>query len=237
MSLLRFDKRHPGPELMDDPACDPRLLLNTVRQFKLINLLFSSSRRLIKRHIVSRMKPGTEHPYTLLELGAGGGETALWLARYCRKRDINLRISCLDNDPRIAEYARIRSAADNTVEIIEGSVFDLDGGRYDFIYANHFLHHFSSADIRIILDLCRKSCTNLVLLNDLKRSRLSWFGYRLFALLFLHRSFAAYDGSLSIRRGFLSRELSALLVDWGLENYYRIGETAPGRIYLLGSRD
>lgn len=237
MPLLRFAERHPGPELMDDPGCDARLLLNTVRQFKLINLLFSASRRLIKGYLVSQMQPGTERPYELLELGAGGAETALWLARYCRKRSIELRISCLDNDPRIAEYARRRTASEDSIEIVEGSVFDLSEKKYDFIYANHFLHHFRYPEIRSILDLCRRVSSGRVLINDLKRSRLSWFGYRLFALLFLHRSFAAYDGALSIRRGFLSSELSGYLTEWGLEEFFRVGEALPGRIFLIGSGD
>lgn len=220
---------------MDDPGCDSRLLINTVRQFKLINLLFSSSRRLIKGLFVSRMAPGTPRPYRLLELGAGGAETARWLARYCRKRGIKIRISCLDNDPRIVDYARRRTADEEGVEVLEGSVFALKGEQYDFIFSNHFLHHFDYREIRTILELCRKNCRSLVLMNDLKRSRLSWFGYRLFALLFLHRSFAAYDGALSIRRGFLPEELEERLRAWGMENYFRIGETIPGRVYLSGA--
>ena len=221
---------------MDDPACDRELLLNTVRQFEGINRLLSSSRRLIRKHLVSRMSPGTDRPYTLLDIGAGGGDIACWLADYCKKRGINIRITCLDNDPWIADFARQNIAGRGNIEIIEASIFDLPRSvRYDFVFSNHFLHHFDEEDILRILDRLLITARRTLLMNDLLRSKLSYLGYRLCAALFLHHSFAARDGALSIRRGFLPRELEQLLTRTDRPDLLEVWQAVPGRIYILGA--
>ena len=221
---------------MDNPACDRELLLKTVRQFEGINRLLSASRRLIKKHLVSHMQPGTDRPYTLLDIGAGGGDIACWLADYCEKREINISITCLDNDPRIAEFARQNISGRRNVEVLEASVFDLpESGQYDFIFSNHFLHHFAKEDILRIINRLLPATRTTLLMNDLLRSKLSYLGYRLFAALFLRSSFAAWDGALSIRRGFLPSEAEELLSSTERPDLLEVRRAAPGRIYILGN--
>ncbi|WP_321992689.1 methyltransferase domain-containing protein [Marispirochaeta aestuarii] len=235
MPLLTFPHRETKPELMDDPECNKKLLIRTVRQFRLINLLFSASRRLIKRKFVSRMEPGRMKPYTFLDIGAGGCDTALWLADYCKKKGIPIRISCLDNDPRIAGYARSVIKKRENIELFQASVFDISRmPRFDFIFSNHFLHHFSDSQIPQILDLVEEKTEVAFLMNDLCRSRLSYLGYEIFALLFLYKSFARYDGKLSIRRGFTPEDLRHLITGTKNPEFFSTGKTFPGRIYIHG---
>jgi len=70
--------------------------------------------------------------------------------------------------------------------------------------------------------------------SDLLRSRNSFIIFSLFAAVFLHRSFATYDGRLSIRKGFLPEELRGLLS--GIEGFERLELRCqrPGRIVLIG---
>jgi SAM-dependent methyltransferase len=235
MPLLTFPRRETKPELMDDPACDEKMLIRTVRQFRLINLLFSASRRLIKKEFVSRMKPGSTKPYTFLDIGAGGCDTALWLADYCKKKGIPIRITCLDNDPRIARYARRVIEKRKNIELLQASVFDIRTMPcFDFIFSNHFLHHFSDSQIPQILDLVEEKTGIAFLMNDLCRSRLSYLGYELFALLFLYKSFARYDGKLSIRRGFTTQDLRRLIGGTKNPESFFAGKTFPGRVYISG---
>jgi ubiquinone/menaquinone biosynthesis C-methylase UbiE len=71
---------------MDDPESDPVLLINTVKQFRLINFFLTGSRKLIKKHFISKMVPGSGRVYTVLDAGAGGCDTALWMVKYCKKK-------------------------------------------------------------------------------------------------------------------------------------------------------
>ena len=72
------------------------------------------------------------------------------------------------------------------------------------------------------------------MITDLLRSPASYFWYALFAAVFLHGSFAAYDGLLSIRRGFLPEELSALLACAAPEGRLEVRRERPGRVVVIG---
>ena len=65
---------------MDLPDSDPARLEATLRQFSWINRLLTGARRLLERTVLEdiRRRPG---PCTLLDVGAGGADLALWLAR------------------------------------------------------------------------------------------------------------------------------------------------------------
>ena len=235
MSLLTFPDRAPGPELMDDPGCDTSRLIRTIRQFRGINLLFSASRGLIRRRFISLMETDRERPYTFLDIGAGGCDIPIWLAETCRRRGITITIYCLERDPRILDYARSATKEYSEIQLIEGSVFEEERvPEADFIFSNHFLHHFADREIVRIMDLVGLRARRGFLMNDLRRSRPAWFGYQLFGFLFLHRSFARFDGALSIRRGFIRAELRTLVA--GLKNpeSVTVGRAFPGRVYLAG---
>ena len=73
-------ERFRGPELMDLPDSDPRRLERTLAQIAWINRFLSGARRLLERTVLEdiRRRPG---PCTLLDVGCGGADLALWLAR------------------------------------------------------------------------------------------------------------------------------------------------------------
>jgi hypothetical protein len=115
------------------------------------------------------------------------------------------------------------------------SVFDIDQlPDYDFIFTNHFMHHFPDSELPDLLGLVHRKTRIRFLMNDLKRSRLSYLGFTLFATLFLHNSFAGYDGGLSILRGFTSAELQELVSHSDSQAHLEVGETFPGRVYIFG---
>jgi 2-polyprenyl-3-methyl-5-hydroxy-6-metoxy-1,4-benzoquinol methylase len=224
--------RAQDPELMDLPASDPVRLERTLRQMGWINRLLSGSRRLIRRTILEdlRRHPG-RRPYTLLDVGAGGCDIASWLAR----SRPSLRFVCLDHDPRVAAYARGRCAAFPAVEVRLGSASQLEAMEsFDYVFANHFLHHLPDEQIAPMVEVMLRRTRRMLVINDLLRSRRSHLLYGLFAGVFLHRSFAAADGQLSIRKGFRPQELRALLA--GLERPERleIRLEPPGRVCIIG---
>lgn len=221
-------------ELMDRFDVDPELLQRTVRQFRWINALFSSSRRLLRRHVFSIMQLNPTRTYSLLDVGAGGCDIAQWMAREARRRHLKIKITALDNDPRILPVAYEAVQNFPEIQIVEGTALDLHSlGQFDFIFSNHFLHHLSWEEIRHFLQCAIDQTRLAFVMNDLKRSPAAYLGATLCLGLLARRSFAFYDGRLSIRRGFLPDELKDFVQSHFPDAPIQVIETVPARVVLV----
>jgi len=215
---------------MDLPDSDPVRLERTLRQLAWINRLLTGARRLLENTILQDLH-GRPGPCTLLDVGCGGADLARWLAR----RAPSLRITCLDHDPRVAAYARRRCSGIPAIEVRLGSAAELERlGDFDYVFANHFLHHLEEEKIAPTVAAMLGRARRLLVVTDLLRSRGSQAWYGLFAGVFLHRSFAAFDGLLSIRRGFLPQELEALLAGIAASARLEVRRERPGRVVVIG---
>ncbi|MCG8569309.1 MAG: methyltransferase domain-containing protein [Spirochaetes bacterium] len=228
-------KRATTPEIMDDLNCDEKQLINTVKQFVLINQLFTGSHRLLKKVIYKDMLKSGKKEFTLLDLGAGGCDIDIWFSHYTQKRGITLNITCLDYDSRIINYAKQQVKNHPRIQLKLMSAFEIDQlPDYDYIFANHFLHHFYDEDILNILQLINKKSQRIFIINDIKRNYLAYIGYSLYAGLFCHQSFAFYDGRLSIAKGFTKEELSEYIET--INSRVKIHSAFPSRLVLLGDK-
>ena len=222
-------------ERMDRADADPDRLHRTIRQFRWINFLFSASRTLLREHFFSKMNQDPTRRYTLLDVGAGGCDIAIWAAREARKRGLKLDITALDNDPRIlpVAYRAVRDYPE--IRILEGNALD-PGQRdsFDFIFSNHFLHHLDWDEINIFLRQVLAATRIAFVMNDLKRSRWAYLGCTVFLGIWTRRSFAFHDGRLSIRRAFLPGELREFTTRNFPDARIHVVETSPARVVLFG---
>jgi 2-polyprenyl-3-methyl-5-hydroxy-6-metoxy-1,4-benzoquinol methylase len=228
-------ERYDGPELMDLPDASEKKLINTLNQFYLLNILFTRSRRLIKKYILADMLQSPGKTYELLDLGAGGCDIAIWLLKRCRRLGLDVRITCLDYDPRIVKYAREKCRPYREIKVIQATTQELEKiAPYDYIFANHLLHHLPSEQWRTLIDAIARQTRKVFLLNDIRRSRWAYAGYALFAGLFMHNSFAFVDGLLSIRKGISVHEMREAVSACGHNKNITIGTVLPARVFVLG---
>jgi predicted O-methyltransferase YrrM len=226
-------------EIRDAHDVDPKKVYRTLAQFKLINLLLSRSRRLMKEILMPHMLQAGQKKLTILEIGAGGGDIALWFANLCRAQAIEIKMLCLDNDPQAIEFARKRFHRCESVSVRHGSAHEIEAldENIDYIFANHFLHHLSSQEIPQFLEKVYSRARRGFLINDLLRSRLAYLGFTLLAGICFHGSYHFHDGRLSIRKGFTLPELKTIVAQLSFADSVRIGCRIPARIYLYGFKD
>jgi 2-polyprenyl-3-methyl-5-hydroxy-6-metoxy-1,4-benzoquinol methylase len=221
-------------EKMERADADLQQLLRTIRQFKLINFLFSGSRRLFREHIFPRMEQDSERIYTLLDVGAGGCDIVVWAVCEARKRGLKLNVTALDNDARILPVAHRAVRDYPEVRIVAGNALDLTHlGSFDFVFSNHFLHHLDWDEIKIFLEKISAQTRLAFVMNDLKRSNLAYLCCTIFIGLLTRRSFAFYDGRLSIRRGFLPEELRDFITRNFPDRPIHVREASPERVVLV----
>jgi 2-polyprenyl-3-methyl-5-hydroxy-6-metoxy-1,4-benzoquinol methylase len=223
-------------EKLECVDADMDRLQRTIRQFKLINYLFSGSSRLMREHFFSIMEQAPDRTYTLLDVGGGGCDIAIRTAREARRRGLKLDITALDNDKRVISLANQAIRDYPEIRIVEGNALDLNQlGPFDFVFSNHLLHHLAWDDIRIFLDSIIARTRIAFVMNDLKRSNWAYLGFTIFSWLLIPQSFHFYDGRLSIRRGFLPEELRDFLRGNFPNRVIQVVETYPARVVLIHS--
>ncbi|MFT2706323.1 class I SAM-dependent methyltransferase [Clavibacter zhangzhiyongii] len=224
MDLSRRDAQL--TELMDDPDCDPVALERTYARFALVNRVVAGWRGVYR----SRIRPllSASRETSLADLGSGGGDVPLALARWARRDGLRLRVVGLDPDARAAAFTR-SLPADPDVEFLRASSADLvaDGRRFDLVTSNHVLHHLDEAAFDELL-ADSAALAPRAIHSDIARGRLAYAAYGPLSRLVADGSFVHVDGLRSIRRSWTPVEL-AIRVPAG----WRVEGAVPFRVLVV----
>lgn len=208
--MLLSDRAADAVEEMDRDDCDPGRLERTYAQFELVNRAVSGWQGIYRQHLKPLLTAGT--PVSLLDVGCGGGDVAVRLARWAARDRLPLRVTAVDPDPRAAAFAEGRAAAGKAPGVSfrrqDTTGLLAAGERFDVVVSNHVLHHLPDDHLPAFLVESAALARRLVLHNDLRRSALA---YGLFsgAALPFRGSFIRADGLTSIRRSYTPAELRA----------------------------
>nr|WP_091186714.1 methyltransferase domain-containing protein [Microbacterium humi] len=192
-------------EKMDEPDCDPRALRRTYRRFTLVNRLVSGWRSVYRSRIRPRLS--AERPTRLLDVGCGGGDITLALARWAARDGLQLEVTGVDPDRLAINVAKDAAARGRArARFVRATASQLDE-RFDIVASNHVVHHI--ADLPGFLAETTACCTaeGLVLHSDIERSRGAYAGFALLAVPLSPGTFVRVDGLRSIRRSYTAEEL------------------------------
>lgn len=218
MSLLRL-RATQAVENMDLSDCDPRRLERTYHQFGAVNRLFAGWRGLYIREL--RPLLFANQACTVLDIGSGGGDLAMMLAKWAAHDRLELAITGIDPDSRAHAFASNRQKVAG-VHFRQAHSADLvrEGRHYDVVISNHVLHHLKPVELTSLLADSQMLAARLCLHNDLRRSPAAYALFSIAALPFTG-SFIRSDGLTSIRRSFTPAELAVLAPPgWRVQLHY-----------------
>lgn len=206
-----FTRRTREEEMMDDLSGDHDQLEQTLRQFRIINWLLSRSRRLLRTCVLDHAKESGQRSFSIVDIGAGGCETMLWLSEEAARRGMHAEITCMDHDPRAVEYACARTSGNPAVKIVQADMNEISRlGPFDYSFSNHLLHHLSDAETVELLRSVQNTTRRLWVMSDIRRSRVAYYAFSVFAFLLFGKGMSYHDGRVSIRRSFTPGELAAI---------------------------
>lgn len=220
MPLFLSQRDTVSQERMDDPDCDREELRNTYRQFSTINSIISQWYYIYKHEIRPSLQIHT--PKKLLDIGFGGGDIPIKLARWASDDGYDLQVKAIDPDPRAFNFVQELEHTQN-IEFLQCRASDLDPSKeqYDFVISNHLLHHLSHQELFTILSQARELSSESVIFNDIRRSDWAHLLFNIFSRPVFQSSFITADGLTSIKRSYTRKELSEIVPeDWQVESIF-----------------
>lgn len=222
--------RRDEPELMDEPGLPDDEVEDAYRVLHLVNQQLGNLRT-IRREFSRFLREDAEDrsEIAVLDVGSGSGDIPEAIRQSFQDRSI--RVLALDRDPTAATSARRRS-----LDVVRGDALRLPFAdrTIDLVIAVKFAHHFSGPRLENLLDEMARVARRRVLILDIRRHWLAYWGFRAWSLAFTRNRLVRHDGPLSVLRGFTPGELlaSAARLDefgWTVRSYVGFQVALIGR--------
>ncbi len=195
-------------ELLDEPVHDMAELEQSLGHVASVHR-WLGGRSAVLRYV----RPLLDQPLSILDVATGSADIPLALARLARRRHGNIRIVASDVHPQMVAAARARCRAFPEIVVQQADALRLPfaDASFDVVILSRALHHFVDDEHVRVLHELKRVARRLVLVNDLERTRLNYFGARLLAgTVWRNNRLTRHDGPLSVLRTFTRAELAAL---------------------------
>ena len=219
------------PETLDRLAPDDPVAQRSRRDLRRVNA-FMGARGILERSMTRALhgRDTASRSLRVLELGCGDGRQMLGVAEHRGARWPSVQLDLLDRQPivdvaTIAAYAAAGWQARPLVaDVLDWASQAGEDERWDVVVANLFLHHFNGESLRRVLAGCVSRADALAACEP-RRSRFALAASHLIFFLGAN-AVTRNDGVLSVRAGFVGRELSDA---WpGAQDAWRLDEYDDG---------
>jgi SAM-dependent methyltransferase len=203
-----------GVELLDDPAASPSLVRESLRNIARANRWFGGAAavRFGLDLALADLHPATRQ-LSLLDVGTGLGDLPLMATAWAARRGIVLRPLGVERHGAAARLARESGLA---ALVGDGGALPFRDDSVDLVLLSQVAHHFAPGAIVTLLRECDRVARRAVIVADLRRSTVAALGFRLAGSVLRFDPDTMRDGITSLRRGFSSGTLGALLAQAGI---------------------
>ena len=203
-----FRNRSDRKELLDDYQGTIEELAIVLKDINRVNRLLGGYS--ITLNAVLRLIQ--EHPkksYTILDIGCAEGNMLRELAKTAKKRNIKLHLIGVDLNSDALTLARSSSANFPEITYHAKDILSADFSDFgcDIVITTLTMHHFKNPEILNFIQKFTRLSTIGVVINDLQRSAIAYYLFKVFSLIFIKTKVARIDGLISIRRAFQKSEL------------------------------
>jgi SAM-dependent methyltransferase len=201
---------------MDSPSLDRARHLEALEALGRINAVSLASGRVWAE--ILRVARSARDPVRVLDVACGGGDVLLELARRASRAGVSVDLHGCDRSPVALGRARARGGEALDIRFSQMDVLagPLPSG-HDVVCSSLFLHHLTRAQAVDLLGAMAGATDRVLLVQDLRRTRLGYFFARLGLGVLTRSSVARHDGLVSVRAALTVAEAGALCSEAGLE--------------------
>ena len=224
MQQLDFSKRSKLSEIIDDPsALSLTDWKRTLGDLCWVNRWLGGTKAILRETAgligdFIRIK-GKNDPIQVVDFGCGSADIAVAMVKWARKKRYSVHVLAIDFNHTVCCIAREKCQDFPEITVIQGDVLHppLREAGCDLIFCSAFLHHFSDGVVSFILKSLIRKARQGVIISDLHRHPLSYWGIFLVSRLFSCSEAVCNDGPLSVLKGFSKIEIGRILRAAGIE--------------------
>ncbi len=207
--LTNLKYRSNEEELMDDPEIDDIALNTALSDISRVNKMLGGNAITIKAVHKLLHDQNQEREFTILDLGCGDGEMLRAISDSFKTKKKRIRLIGVDLNEKSISYARKKSASYPEIEFSTLDLLEIDASKLscDIIICTLTLHHLKCEEIKKVMKKSVELAKIGIVINDLQRSPIAYYLFKLFSFFFIKGYIAKNDGLVSIKRGFRKKEL------------------------------
>lgn len=194
---------------MDDLRLDATALQNALNDVSRVNRMLGGNQ--ITCNAVYQLLQKQDHKKTVViaDFGCGDGTMLRKLALYLRKKKIKAQLVGIDINEKSLAIGNSFAATFPEISYRNQDILKLEEEVIiaDIVITTLTMHHFTNEELMDYIRRFYTHCTLGVIVNDLQRSALAYYLFKIFSAIFMHSPIAKHDGLISIKRGFQKKEL------------------------------
>ncbi len=218
----KFARRSTQSELIDELTLSGDDLRRNLEELAFINhWLGGNAVTLSGLDKVIRLNQPLQKPLRVADLGCGGGDMLVLMAKWASRKKVNATFTGVDANAFIVDYARQHTADEPRITYLLQNIFSEEFRQqtFDVVTCTLFCHHFDDQSLVNLLHQLRQQTRVAVVLNDLHRHWLAYYSIAWLTRWFSRSYLVKNDAKLSVWRAFRRRELANLLTAAGFTDF------------------
>ncbi len=224
------------PERMDSPSLDAGEHRRALRALARLNRLGRAHRILWPeiRDLAARRASRENTPLRVLDVATGSGDIPVALTRAAGAEGLTIEWHALDASALAAAEAARRASLRGVrlTTHVGDAAGEAPGGPFDAVCCSLFLHHLDPGPARDALRRMAASARSLVLVSDLRRTRLGLALACVVPRLVTRSRVVWHDAAASVRAAYTPDELLALAREAGMAGAH-VRRAWPQRMLLV----
>ena len=153
----------------------------------------------------------SNRPVRILDLATGAADIPIAIARWARRRGITVRITAVDGNPEVVEFARRNTLAFPEIRVDRRDILALPyrSREFHFVTCSQILHHLTNDDAVSVLRSANRIASRGIVVSDLRRRTMLLLAARL-GSIFLANRLTRHDARVSLENAFTPTELLEL---------------------------
>jgi 2-polyprenyl-3-methyl-5-hydroxy-6-metoxy-1,4-benzoquinol methylase len=206
-------------ELMDDLTLSGEELRKNLQELETINKWLGGYKVVIDA--LDKVTTPANQTIYIADIGCGAGDTLKQVASWARKRNLRVKLTGIDANDFMVQYARDSCASYPEIHIAQHDVFSskFASHKFDIIICSLFCHHFTDAQLVKMFSQLYEQANSAVIINDLHRHWLAYYSIKYLTAAFSDSRLVKNDAPLSVWRAFKRNDLKLLVQKAGIKNH------------------